>query len=369
MENKNFPDDLDENQGEKININNSQIHSAESLANDEEIDRKNSRKSWILLAVVILAVVAVAIFVVKGGFFGRKSNEVLPVLPSNNAVNEEEEDNKEKVHYIGILPLHNPSMMLDRFGALENYLNENTNLNVKMRFYPTEGDLGGYTAVVKDVAEGRVSFAFLASVTTVQANGNGPVIPIVCAEKDGSPTYRGDLVVKTSAPFQKIEDLQGKKVSGTSVSSTSGGLMPNAYIQSLGINSDEYFDGGLQYLGSHDKALEAILRGVIDAAFVNEQTLFKFQKEGSQLRSIWRHDPVPEFPFVVNTEKVSQSEIDEFVGALLKAHEVDQKTLTRIDADYERFVKIGWEDYLPIKEAVDKVHGEIFYDLEKWGKE
>lgn len=282
-------------------------------------------------------------------------------------INDQKE--KDEVHYIGILPLQNPSEMLTQFGGLEKYLNENTDLNVELRYYPTSGDLGGYSAVVKDVSRGNISFAYLASVTTVQANGNGPVVPFACAQKNGSPTYRGDLVVKADSPFQSLDDLKGKKVSGTSVSSTSGNLMPVAWLNSLNIDKETYFEDGLRYLGSHDKAAEAVVRGTIDAAFINEATKHKFNKEEEVLRSVWRHDPVPEFPFVVNNQKVSAQELAQVKNALLKMHEVDLSSIQSVEPSYEKWVAIEWEDYLGIKNAVDEVYGPVFYDLENWGKE
>lgn len=371
MENKKNPDFPQEQENKKEETQESEFPNMENLESKSVLGEANGfKKSWFVLGAVILVLIMVALgfTIAKSGFLGGESGPEKVETAPVTEVQTQNQSEEERTYLVGILPLHNPTVMLDRFGALENYLNENTSLNVKMRFYPTEGELGGFSAVVKDVAEGEVDFAFLASVTTVQANANGPVVPIACAEKDGSPTYQGDLVVKSDSPYQNTLDLKGKKVAGTSVSSTSGNLMPLKGLAELGIDPNTYFDGGIQYLGSHDKALEAVSRSLVDAAYVNEHTFYKFTKEGSQLRSIWRHPPVPEFPFVVNTDKVSQEDVDVFVRALLSAHEFDPNIVTRIDADYERFVEISWEDYIPTKEAIDEAYGEIFYDLDSWGK-
>ena len=284
---------------------------------------------------------------------------------TNPAINTTE----NKIHYLGILPLRNPVEMLERFGSVEKYLREETGLNIKLRLYPTSGSLGGYSAVVRDISNGDISFAYLASVTTVQANGNGPVIPFACAEKNSSPSYQGDLVVKIDSPYQTLDDLKGKKVSGTSVSSTSGNLMPLAWLKSLGIDPATYFDGGLMYLGSHDKATEAVLRDVIDAAFINEATKNTYNKDSEVLRSIWQHAPVPEFPFVANLQKVSDNELKIVKNALLKMHETDLTGVQAVNSKYEKWVEINWEDYVGIKTAIDEVHGKVFYDLNEWGKE
>ena len=313
---------------------------------------------WVpILILAIIAVIAVGFWILTKE---KPAEDPLPVEPVVAT------DPEGEVHYLGILPLRNPSTMLERFSGIEEYLREETGLNIKLKFYPTSGDIGGYTAVVRDVANGVTSFAYLASVTTVQANGNGPVVPFICAEKGGSPTYQGDLVVKEDSPYQKLEDLEGKKVSGTSVSSTSGNLMPLAMLLQRDIDKETYFDGGIMYLGSHDKAADAVLLGTVDACFINEATFNKYKEKG--LRSIWRHDPVPEFPFVVNTEKVSPEIIEEVRTALLKMHETKLEGIQSINEKYEKWVGIDWEDYLGIKEAIDEVHGPVFYDLDEWGK-
>ncbi|MEA2092822.1 MAG: phosphate/phosphite/phosphonate ABC transporter substrate-binding protein [Patescibacteria group bacterium] len=338
----------------------------ENTINNYEYEEEPEQdpKKWILGGVVVLAIIILIATLV---FFVTKEELVEPVIPVI-PVGEEEEEN---VIYMGILPLQNPTEMLNRFGALENYLNEYTDLNIKMKFYPTKGELGGYSAVTKDFVEGDIELVYLAPVTTIQAYGNiGDDMEILaCGERcTGSPTYQGDLLVLEDSPYQSIWDLEGKKVTGTSVSSTSGNLMPSAMFIEEGIDSDTFFDGGMQYIGSHDKAVEALLKGVVEGAFVNEKIMEKFLENDAPIRSIWRHAPVPEFPILANKSVLSEEQIEEVRSALLSSVEVDPLIHERIDANYNRFVAISIEDYLPLKKAIDAVHGETFYDLDVWGK-
>ncbi|MFP4022375.1 MAG: phosphate/phosphite/phosphonate ABC transporter substrate-binding protein [Candidatus Paceibacterota bacterium] len=323
---------------------------------------------WGIGGVMILAlIVFAAAYMIMSGT-GNENDE------PNDDEGESENgvvDDSDAISF-GVLPLHNPSKMVDRFGALENYINEETDLNIKLRLYPVEGEVGGYSAAVREFVEGETGFVFLASVTTVQAYGylEDDLEVIACGEKDGSPTYQGDLVVRDDSSYESIWDLEGEKVAGTSISSTSGGLMPEGMLMEEGIDAETFFEeGGITYLGSHDKALEAVVAGSVEAAFVNEQTMNKFLENGADVRSIWRHDPVPEFPILANKSVVSDEEIEKLREALLAAEEKEPLAYERIDSDYERFVEMSWEDYLPVKKAIDEVHGEVFYDLDEWGKE
>ena len=210
---------------------------------------------------------------------GRTGGTVEPVSLENG-----KKPIEDKIYYLGILPLRTPSTMLERFAGLEKYLRDETGLNIKLRLYPTAGEVGGYTAVVRDIVGGKTSFAWLAVVTAVQANGNGSVIPFACAQKSGSPTYQGGLAVKTDSSYRTLAELEGKKVYGSSKSSTSGNLMPSAMLKQKGINKETYFDGGMQFSGSHDKAADAVLAGILDGCFINDATFNRYNAEKQVLR-------------------------------------------------------------------------------------
>ncbi|GEM_PF-2769496 len=313
---------------------------------------------------IVLGLTSICVFAAVSWMFSQSAKVIADPQQSSPVTGQI--STEENIHYLGILPLRSPSEMMERFSGVEKYLREETGLNIKLKLYPTSGPVGGYTQVVRDISEGKISFAYLASVTTVQAQGNNSaVVPFVCAQKAGSSTYKGDLVVRANSSFQRIEELEGKKVSGTSMSSTSGGLMPVAMLK----NSTVKFDGGLMYLGSHDKAAEAVIAGTIDACFINEATFNKYNKDRKKLRSIWRHDPVPEFPFNVNMDKVSPDELAKVKAALLKMHKSNLAGVQSINEKYEKWVAIEWEDYLGVKKAVDEVYGEVFYDLDNFGKD
>lgn len=311
-----------------------------------------------------------AIFFIAGFFImsNSNSNEVIVETENqNNDVVANTED--DEVYYLGILPLRNPSAMLERFSGVEKYLQETTGLNIKLKLYPTSGSVGGYTAVVKDIASGKIQFAFLASVTVVQANANGPVIPFACAQKSGSPVYHGHIAVRNDSPYQTVDDLKGKAVCGSSASSTSGNLMPSAMLLKRGIDKNTYFEP-FEFLGSHDKAAEAVLAGTMQGSFINEATFEKYNEKYKDqelgLKSVWKHDAVPEFPFCVNTEEVSPEVLQKVKDALLSMHETNIDGVKAVEKKYDKWVEINWDSYLDIKKAVEEVHGEGFYDLEAW---
>ena len=153
----------------------------------------NSPVMGISLAIVVICLLAVGFWMAareKSGQISQPTSSATVAEPS-----------EKKIYYLGILPLRSPSTMLERFAGLEKYLRDKTELNIKLRIYPTSGAVGGYTAVVRDITEGKISFAFLAPVTSVQAHIVNPAVhQFICAQKEGSPVYYGHIVVKTDSP-------------------------------------------------------------------------------------------------------------------------------------------------------------------------
>ena len=47
-------------------------------------------------------------------------------------------------------------------------------------------------------------------------------------------------------------------------------------------------------------------------------------------------------------------------------HETNLEGIQTIEEKYEKWVEINWEDYLGIKESIDKVYGHVFYNLDEW---
>lgn len=107
----------------------------------------------------------------------------------------------------------------------------------------------------------------------------------------------------------------------------------------------------------------AVLDGRYDAAWINDKNFHKFKGQGVSLRAIWVHDPVPEFPITVNTRFAKPEVLEAVRAALLVMHQKDPAAIQAIDPKYEQWVSIRWEDYEPVKETIDVVHGVAFYEL------
>ena len=263
----------------------------------------------------------------------------------------------------GLLPVNQPETMVERFSPLIAYLERETGYDFKLKTYPTGSKSGGYTAAVRGLLSGKTPFAYLAPVTIAQARHHDAAVePVVCAVRGGSPTYVGEIVVRTDSDIQRPEDLIGRRVIGASPSSTSGNLLPSGMLIEKGIDKSRF--AAMDFAGGHDKAAQAVLDGRYDAAWINDKNFQKFKDKGVGLRAIWVHEPVPEFPIAVNARHVKPEVLDKVKTALLQMHLKDLSAIQAIDPKYEKWVPIRWDDYEPIKRTIDVVYGEGFYSLD-----
>ena len=269
---------------------------------------------------------------------------------------------KEETIQFGVLPVNEPEEMVERFAPLIAYLSKETGYDFELKTYPTSGEGSGYTAAVRGLLSGDTPFAYLAPVTISQARHHDQAIePVVCAVRGGSPTYVGQIAVRTDSDIQRPEDLVGRRVIGASPSSTSGNLIPSGMLVEKGIDKASF--AAMDFAGGHAKAAQAVLDGDYDAAWINDKNFQKLKDKGVGLRAIWVHDPVPEFPVTVNVRYVKPEVLAKVRTALLQMHEKDLSALQAIDLKYEKWVRVQWEDYEPVKRTIDAVHGLAFYEL------
>lgn len=269
----------------------------------------------------------------------------------------------DAVIHFGVLPVNQPETMTRRFQPLIDYLERETGYDFELRTYPTGSKSGGYTAAVRGLLDGETPFAYLAPVTIAQAHHHDAAVePIVCAVRGGSPTYVGQVAVRRDSDIQSPEDLVGHRVIGASPSSTSGNLMPSGMLLERGLDKTQF--AAMDFAGGHDKAAQAVLDGRYDAAWINDKNFQRYKDRGVGLRAVWVHDPVPEFPIAANPRFVRPDVLERVTSALLSMHERDLAAIRAVDPKYEKWVKIRWEDYAPVKATIDAVHGPGFYALQ-----
>ncbi len=169
-----------------------------------------------------------------------------------------------------------------------------------------------YQAVIEGLLSGAVDLAELGPASYIQAKARDPDVQVLAAYsfKGGAFTpeggyYNSLLLVKEGAGFESIHDLKGRSVALTDPGSTSGALIPmTEFKRETGVVLADYVRR-LVYAGSHDRAVEELLAGTVDAAFVSSRRVDDYIGRGEStsdaLHELWRSRPIHYDPFTVSS--------------------------------------------------------------------
>lgn len=188
-------------------------------------------------------------------------------------------------------------------------------------------DVSGYAPTIEAMHTGKVDIATFGPMGYILASQKAGAEAIVSAgDANGKlGTYNSIIAVPKNSPLHSIDNLkaQAKKLTFMFVdpASTSGYLIPRAYLQSIGINPDKDF-GKVVFAGSQVAAILTVKAGKIDAGSVMQQMLIPRliamgKLAPDDLRILWTSDPIPHSPICVRNslpgplkEKIRQALLD-----------------------------------------------------------
>jgi phosphonate transport system substrate-binding protein len=166
----------------------------------------------------------------------------------------------------GITPFYSPERQAPALARLADYLHQQLGIEVETKVATT------YREVVDELASGRVDVAQLSPYAYVQATRQiDDLLPLAASVAQGTTSYASYLIVKATSPYQRIDDVLGKRLGFTDRWSTSGYIVPSAWLRTQGLDPQQDFK--VVWLGSHDKALRAVIDGEVEAAAVSSDTV------------------------------------------------------------------------------------------------
>lgn len=191
-------------------------------------------------------------------------------------------------------PVEDPAVYKDAFADFQAFLEKKT--GKKVIYYTVQSN----AAEVEAMRSGRLHIAGFSTGPTCYAVNLAGYVPIaVKGNAEEFQGYRLLLIVRKDSPYQKLEDLKGKRVAHTSASSNSGNLAPRAIFPKLGLVPDK--DYTVVYSGKHDQSILGVGYGDYDAAPVAGD-VFKRMAEAGRIklddyRVIWQSDMFPTSSF------------------------------------------------------------------------
>ncbi len=170
-----------------------------------------------------------------------------------------------------------------------------------------------YTTSIEGLVEHSIDIAELGPAAYAIARRRDPgITPFATLSQlpghfsDAANSYRALLITRAGQGLDRLENLRGRTLNLIDPASTSGALIPRRAIAALtGSNLESYFQR-ISYAGSHDRAIEAVQRGIVDAAFVSSRRVDEAIRTGSlkadELTIVWRSEPIAYDPFVYRSK-------------------------------------------------------------------
>ena len=275
------------------------------------------------------------------------------LLPSLTACNSSQPNGDPPVLRYAFMP--SQEEMQDnsvRSAMMSRYLTDQLHMPVQII------NVSGYAPTIEAMRAGKVDIATFGPLGYIIASEKAGAKAIVAS---GTPdrnldTYNSEIAVPKNSPLHSMADLKAHARNLTFVfvdpASTSGYLIPRAYLQSIGIHPDQDF-GKVVFSGSHLASVMAIKGGKADAGSVMEQVLIPRlialgKLAPDDLRVLWTSTPIPDSPICVRTS-LSTPLQQKIQQALLAIPEKDPALWKTIKEFYRRpnmtFVAVQNSDY------------------------
>lgn len=181
-----------------------------------------------------------------------------------------------KLRFSGI-PNNNTTELEEKYRPLAAHLSKV--LGVEVEYVP----MVDYPASVEAFKTGDVPLCWFGGFTGVQARAAVPAARVIaCGKVDRE--FHSYFIAHKSLGLEKGPDfpmaLRGKKFTFGSASSTSGRLMPEAFIRKFAKQTPkEFFGAEMSFSGAHDKTAKLVEAGTFDAGAIDFTTYDRMVKE------------------------------------------------------------------------------------------
>ena len=213
-------------------------------------------------------------------------------------------------------------------------------------------DREDYAEINKLVAGEQVEVAFVCGGPYVDGNKEFGMELLAAPVAYGGTVYYSYIIVHKNSAFERFSDLRGKRFAFTDPLSNTGKLVPTYMLAKMNETPDSFF-GKYGYLGSHDKAIQAVADGVVDGAAVDsliwEYANRTSPKFTSKTRIILKSPPYG-IPPVVVPKHIDPLLKERIRRIFLEAHTDSKGSEILKKMHIERFVTIEDKAYDSIRE-------------------
>ena len=214
-----------------------------------------------------------------------------------------------------------------------------------------------YAGVIEALRSKRVDLAFVHPVGYVLAQREAGCRIMVRDVWQGKTAYTARFFVRKDHGIQRVEDLRGKTVAFVDPASSSGYIYPMVLLIKRGLVRDRdpksFFKEAL-FTGTHEAALQSVLRGRVDAAASFDKAPELHLKDPALIAQLGWVGETPEIPEagICARPGLPADPLARIKRALLSIKAPEYSTLLKHIYDIDGFIEADDRDYQPVRDAM-----------------
>lgn len=198
----------------------------------------------------------------------------------------------------------NPGETTQVMALVKKYLEKELGMKVEFQFSTD------YTTVIEAMLTAKCHMAYLSPFSYVLATQKQRLVPMVAPGFNGKPFgYTSIIFTSPRSGLHSLDDVRARSHQLTlcfaDPASTSGHLVPGAYLKSIGLDPQTAFKQTL-YAGSHAASILSVKSGKIDVGcsfqFAYEKAIRDGLIKEGDLVKLWESDPIIEGPICMRPE-------------------------------------------------------------------
>ena len=214
-----------------------------------------------------------------------------------------------------------------------------------------------YAGVIEALRSKRVDLAFVHPVGYVLANREAGCRILVRDIWQGKTAYTARFYVRKDHGIRRVEDLRGKTVAFVDPASSSGYIYPMVLLMKQGLVRDRdprsFFKEAL-FTGTHEAALQSVLRGRVDAAASFDKAPELHIKDPALIAQLGFVGETPEIPEagICARPDLPAEPLARVKRALLSIKAPEYSALLKEIYGIDGFIEADDRDYQPVRDAM-----------------
>ena len=142
-----------------------------------------------------------------------------------------------------------------------------------------------YDSLGRSLLNGTIDVGWFSPFASVTTRSKGDITPLVTTVVNHNASYHGYIIARSDKNFKSIDSLQGKSFAFVDKQSASGYVYPRAMIIEQGKEPEKFFSETI-FLGSHDRVIEAVLDGTVDAGATYSEAMDAARQRGLKVQGL-----------------------------------------------------------------------------------